>query len=64
MIRCKRCNKPLKNPVSIKYEMGPTCLEKELGIKPTRPVKARISGNYPQLFNLEEETNAKDSRNP
>ena len=31
--RCIKCNKKLKNPISIKREMGEVCYQKELEAK-------------------------------
>ena len=49
---CKRCGRPLKNLQSVRYEMGPVCLAKELGITP-KP-RQRKDPNYPKIIKDDE----------
>ena len=61
--RCRRCHRPLTDPASLGYRIGPDCREL-LGIAPRRPVRltgVRVCGDVTgqlDLLNLTtEETN-------
>lgn len=60
MIKCRKCGRNLKNPVSVRLGIGPTCLRKELGPK-LYPARKGII--YPKLLK-EDEENIRQDRDP
>jgi len=52
--RCRRCHRPLTDPVSLGYRIGPDCRAR-LGIGPRRPVRlprVRVCGDVDGQLDL------------
>ena len=52
VVKCKRCNRPLKNPESIKLGYGITCAKKEKIIIPRKQKKEKDRPLNHSIFNF------------
>lgn len=48
--RCRRCNRPLKNPVSIARGIGDTCQRKSVGRRKKKRRKVAVDWRQLDLF--------------